>query len=888
MGAPTPDRDRQRIQHLEKEVQQLNLRIDPRRNGIANTPRFSRLAITVPWITPPEGQADYPLPPADVFPIQFLDVVDNDAAETDLDLDKSTRADSDDNPMTVAMHVRGEYVARGSVVEVLNQRPINGDKTVEEGLVSDAIEWWITGVHDAVAVKNTSGEEIPAHAIMLPGKVPADEHFTPVSKPDTTTVPLYLVNSRYPIPVDGIGIAYHWKGRSGTCLKSPGQTAEVGDEFGPLSGSWELDADGTGFVITHQLPDAGLCFALQTNTGGGSGERDYGRVKVLNVEPGNLSAGQTVRIGKLLLDPSGEWEQLVDEPYFEARAASKLTSAETYRVDPFTDRMFGNDQERFGILTEDIAVGETGYAVVSGVCAAFVYVRDRLHTRVRVSADDGYYHLESAHVGEGVLLWSPPDASSGTVFTRCVVSLSGAPAPIKNAFLTVAPFDRPIGTGTITKGSPPTETTEFYLDYPDFRSDGQKDVLAVPGLASHGITGDILTPTTQYDNFSPCDFNGGVGGSAGAFLVLVSGVYLLSVNLESEAIEFGGAPTDPSADELDAQEIETRYILSFYRRRNGQFQKMTAVRQNRSRFFAINFLTRDGSGHVTDYNWHHMEGHPSEILGGSKINEQARTHLVTLNKGDVVFFGVSGSVEPSGFFAYSPYYPATTSLTTGASMYAQTRLYVNYSLVLVNATNHLATYPAGEFVATDWDISDQKEVDIGSGDGKDKYVTEVATLQQYQLFQSITTIYAGISAVRTLNKFNSFSEAESEKVHNLGSDSLKWLLTNSAPVATNTQKSNFTEIAAGNGYSAGGIAATISSSSQSSGRYKLTLGDSVLTASGGSVGPFSYAVLYNDTATNDEAIGWIDCRYEGSAITLSDGGTYTIDCNATVGTITKG
>ena len=48
----------------------------------------------------------------------------------------------------------------------------------------------------------------------------------------------------------------------------------------------------------------------------------------------------------------------------------------------------------------------------------------------------------------------------------------------------------------------------------------------------------------------------------------------------------------------------------------------------------------------------------------------------------------------------------------------------------------------------------------------------------------------------TFNKFNSFVEAIAEKVHNLGADSLKIALcaAANAPVATNTQLSNLTEI----------------------------------------------------------------------------------------------
>jgi hypothetical protein len=135
----------------------------------------------------------------------------------------------------------------------------------------------------------------------------------------------------------------------------------------------------------------------------------------------------------------------------------------------------------------------------------------------------------------------------------------------------------------------------------------------------------------------------------------------------------------------------------------------------------------------------------------------------------------------------------------------------------------------------------------------------------------------------TFNKFNSFVEAVAEKVHNLGSDTLKVLLTNTAPVAGNSVKADLTEISAGNGYTAGGTAASITSSSQSSGTYKLVLGDVVFTASGGTIGPFRYAVLYNDTATNDELIGWWDY---GSAVTLNAGETFTVDFDASAGVLT--
>jgi hypothetical protein len=137
----------------------------------------------------------------------------------------------------------------------------------------------------------------------------------------------------------------------------------------------------------------------------------------------------------------------------------------------------------------------------------------------------------------------------------------------------------------------------------------------------------------------------------------------------------------------------------------------------------------------------------------------------------------------------------------------------------------------------------------------------------------------------TFNKHNAFVENLAEGVHNLGSDTLKVLLTNTAPTASNSVKANLTEISAGNGYTAGGTQSTITSSSQTSGTYKLVLADVVFTASGGTIGPFRYADLYNDTPTSpaDPLIGWWDY---GSSITLQDTETFTWDADPTNGILT--
>lgn len=129
----------------------------------------------------------------------------------------------------------------------------------------------------------------------------------------------------------------------------------------------------------------------------------------------------------------------------------------------------------------------------------------------------------------------------------------------------------------------------------------------------------------------------------------------------------------------------------------------------------------------------------------------------------------------------------------------------------------------------------------------------------------------------TYNKFNSFVEALAEKVHNLGSDQLTVALcaAANAPVATNTQLSDLTQISYTN-LSSRNI--TTSTSSQTSGTYSLVLNDLTLTASG-AVATFRYVVIYNDTATNDELIAWYDY---GSDVTMASTETFLIDFGASL------
>jgi hypothetical protein len=138
-------------------------------------------------------------------------------------------------------------------------------------------------------------------------------------------------------------------------------------------------------------------------------------------------------------------------------------------------------------------------------------------------------------------------------------------------------------------------------------------------------------------------------------------------------------------------------------------------------------------------------------------------------------------------------------------------------------------------------------------------------------------------ATAAFNKFNSFVEAMGQKKLNLNADSIKVMLSNVAPVATNSVKANLTDIAAGNGYTAGGSVSAGNSFVQTAGVGKFITGDVTFTASGGAMAAFRYAAFYDDTAVNKDLIGWYDY---GSSITLNDGEAFVVDADGVNGLLT--
>jgi len=123
----------------------------------------------------------------------------------------------------------------------------------------------------------------------------------------------------------------------------------------------------------------------------------------------------------------------------------------------------------------------------------------------------------------------------------------------------------------------------------------------------------------------------------------------------------------------------------------------------------------------------------------------------------------------------------------------------------------------------------------------------------------------------TYNKFQCFVEDLAHGVHNFDSDTLKVALTNTAPTAAGTTK--LADLTGGITTGFDGMTITTSSSGQSSGTYKLVLTDLTMTATG-SVGPFRYVVIYNDSATNKEVICYFDY---GSEVTLAKDDTFKLD-----------
>ena len=133
-------------------------------------------------------------------------------------------------------------------------------------------------------------------------------------------------------------------------------------------------------------------------------------------------------------------------------------------------------------------------------------------------------------------------------------------------------------------------------------------------------------------------------------------------------------------------------------------------------------------------------------------------------------------------------------------------------------------------------------------------------------------------------KFYQYVDDLCKGVHNWTTSTgnvFKVVLTNTAPVQTNTVLANITQIASGNGYTTDGITTT-QTLSNTTGTEKV-LGTNVVWTGGPSpMAPFRYVVLYNSTPTTPlkPLVAYWDY---GTAITLNNSETFTVAFDATNG-----
>lgn len=133
------------------------------------------------------------------------------------------------------------------------------------------------------------------------------------------------------------------------------------------------------------------------------------------------------------------------------------------------------------------------------------------------------------------------------------------------------------------------------------------------------------------------------------------------------------------------------------------------------------------------------------------------------------------------------------------------------------------------------------------------------------------------------SKANDWVENESEVV-DLDGDQFVVALSNTAPasetnnpltdgkgILANVTQISYTNLSTRN--------LTRSASSQASGTYKLDFDDLVLLATGGSVGPFRYVYIYDDTPTSpaDPIVGCYDLV---TPVTITDGSSRTLKFHA--------
>ena len=131
-------------------------------------------------------------------------------------------------------------------------------------------------------------------------------------------------------------------------------------------------------------------------------------------------------------------------------------------------------------------------------------------------------------------------------------------------------------------------------------------------------------------------------------------------------------------------------------------------------------------------------------------------------------------------------------------------------------------------------------------------------------------------------KIPDFVEQVLRGVHSFGSHAFKVALSTTVPGASAAALADISQVSGG-AYTAGGYLLDAVVLSETAGTAKVTIADEVITASGGTIGPLRFAVVYNDTASGKPLVGY--CDY-GSSITLNEGETLTLDFDPAAGVLT--
>lgn len=126
--------------------------------------------------------------------------------------------------------------------------------------------------------------------------------------------------------------------------------------------------------------------------------------------------------------------------------------------------------------------------------------------------------------------------------------------------------------------------------------------------------------------------------------------------------------------------------------------------------------------------------------------------------------------------------------------------------------------------------------------------------------------------------FNCYTEDLYRAKHNFGTHTFKVALTLSQPSVTNTSFTDLAEIAAGNGYTAGGNP-TVLTISRTGSVTRVFATDVTFTATG-NMAPFRFATVYNDTTVGKPLV----CMYDyGVTINLQSTDGHVIDFDASLG-----